>query len=157
MSTAAKGAFLEAFEATVLQPRGLDYRVQFTGPTGANAVEAALKLARKVTRPPNVIAFTRGYHGLSLGALAATGQRAYRDEADVSPAATSCSLPYDGFLGAGSTRSRCSSATRRTVNSGLDGRRRSCSRPSRRRAASTWPSARWLRGLARSPAASACS
>ena len=49
------------------------YRVQFTGPTGANAVEAALKLARKATGRTNVIAFTNAFHGVSLGALAATG------------------------------------------------------------------------------------
>jgi diaminobutyrate-2-oxoglutarate transaminase len=69
MWTSAKRRFLERFEAVVLQPRGLDYKVQFTGPTGANAVEAALKLARKVTKRANVIAFTEGYHGVSLGAL----------------------------------------------------------------------------------------
>src|SRR5690606_27983521 len=76
--TMAKAAFLEAFVTHVLQPRGLDHRVQFTGPTGANAVEAALKLARKITGRTNVIAFTNGYHGVTLArwrqrAIAATG------------------------------------------------------------------------------------
>ena len=73
--TVPKGRFLESFERLILAPRGLDYRVQFTGPTGTNAVEAALKLARKVTGRSNVIAFTNGFHGVSLGALAATGNR----------------------------------------------------------------------------------
>ncbi len=47
MSTVAKREFLERFQQTVLQPRGLDYKVQFPGPTGTNTVEAALKLARR--------------------------------------------------------------------------------------------------------------
>ena len=62
----------------MLVPRGLDHRVQFTGPTGANAVEAALKLARKVTGRRNVVAFTNGFHGVSQGALAATGNGHHR-------------------------------------------------------------------------------
>jgi diaminobutyrate-2-oxoglutarate transaminase len=96
--TAAKAAFLEAFESVILKPRGLDYKVQFTGPTGANAVEAALKLARKVTKRANVIAFSQGYHGLSAGALAITANAKYRDEAFVNRLNVSF-MPYDGYLG----------------------------------------------------------
>lgn len=100
MATAAKGRFLERFERAVLTPRGLDYRVQFTGPTGANAVEAALKLARKVTGRRQVIAFTRAYHGLSAGALAVTANAAYRDERFLERGDVAF-VPYDGYLGAG--------------------------------------------------------
>jgi len=50
MTSAIKCAFLETFVRLVLSPRNLSYKVIFTGPTGTNAVEAALKLARKVTR-----------------------------------------------------------------------------------------------------------
>ena len=78
MFTIEKGRFLAAFEEIILKPRGMDYRVQFTGPTGANAVEAALKLARKVTGRQTVIAFTNGFHGVTLGALAATGNGGHR-------------------------------------------------------------------------------
>lgn len=78
MGTVAKARFLETFEAAILRPRHLEYRVQFTGPTGANAVESALKIARKVTGRSNVIAFTNAYHGLSAGALAVTADRYYR-------------------------------------------------------------------------------
>ena len=78
LHTAAKAAFLESFSRQVMTPRGLDYRIQFTGPTGANAVEAALKLARKVTGRSGVFAFMGGYHGHSLGALAATANRTHR-------------------------------------------------------------------------------
>src|SRR3546814_21146041 len=63
MYTEAKAAFIAAFEDIVLQPRSLDYRLQFTGPTGANAVEAALKLARKVTGRHGLAAFTNRFHG----------------------------------------------------------------------------------------------
>src|ERR1041385_3552834 len=39
MWTSAKRKFLESFEGLILGPRQLDYKIQFTGPTGANAVE----------------------------------------------------------------------------------------------------------------------
>lgn len=100
MWTVAKRGFLEAFESTILNPRGLDYKVQFTGPTGANAVEAALKLARKAKGRSNVIAFTNGYHGLSAGALAATGNRHFRNEAYVNRLDVSF-MPFDGYFGEG--------------------------------------------------------
>lgn len=98
MATRAKERFLERFEAIVLKPRGLDYRLQFTGPTGANGVEAALKLARKVTGRANVVAFTKAYHGLSLGALAVTANSRYRHEAFVNRANVTF-VPYDGYFG----------------------------------------------------------
>src|SRR5690606_40939184 len=78
MATTAKREFIESFQGRILAPRGLEYRLQFTGPTGANAVEAAIKAARIATGRHTVIAFTHGYHGLSLGAPAATANRDYR-------------------------------------------------------------------------------
>ena len=47
--TEAKQRFITSFNQHILSPRDLRYKLQFTGPTGTNAVEAALKLARKVT------------------------------------------------------------------------------------------------------------
>ena len=73
MHTRAKGEFLQAFNDRILRPRGMDYMVQFTGPTGTNAVEAAMKIARNVTGQQNIVTFTNGFHGVSLGSLAATG------------------------------------------------------------------------------------
>jgi diaminobutyrate-2-oxoglutarate transaminase len=93
----AKRRFLEAFEQIILQPRNLAYRVQFTGPTGANAVEAALKLARKATGRSNVIAFTNAFHGVSQGALAATGNRHHRMGPEV-PLHGVTRMPYDDYL-----------------------------------------------------------
>jgi diaminobutyrate-2-oxoglutarate transaminase len=99
MATSAKRAFIEAFEQYVLAPRGLDHKLQFTGPTGANAVEAALKVARQATGRTNVVAFTNAFHGLSVGALAATGNATYREAAGM-PLDGITRLPFDGYLGA---------------------------------------------------------
>jgi len=98
LHTEAKGAFLETFERLILAPRGLDHRVQFTGPTGTNAVEAALKLARKVTGRSNVISFTRGFHGVSLGSLAATANSGHR-MAPTNSLPDVSRLPFDGYFG----------------------------------------------------------
>ncbi|MEZ0075260.1 diaminobutyrate--2-oxoglutarate transaminase [Planotetraspora sp. GP83] len=83
--TTAKRDFLERFREVVMRPRGLDHHVQFTGPTGANAVEAALKLARKATGRPGVVAFGGAFHGMSQGALSVSGALAARRSAGVSP------------------------------------------------------------------------
>ncbi|MEQ8335672.1 diaminobutyrate--2-oxoglutarate transaminase [Nisaea sp.] len=96
--TEAKGAFLEAFDRIILQPREMDYRLQFTGPTGANAVEAALKLARKVTGRDRIVAFTNGFHGVTLGALACTGNGYHRKGAS-RPLDGVDRMPYEGALG----------------------------------------------------------
>ncbi len=98
MATKAKQEFLETLRDVVFGPRGLNYKVQFTGPTGANAVEAALKIARNVTGRYNVVSFTNGFHGVTLGAVAATANSHFRNAAGMPPAGTSF-LPYDGYLG----------------------------------------------------------
>ncbi len=98
LHTRAKGLFLEAFSEKILKPRDMDYVVQFTGPTGTNAVEAALKLARNVTGRENVIAFTNGFHGVSLGSLAATGNSHHRGASGVSLGGIT-RMPYDGYMG----------------------------------------------------------
>jgi diaminobutyrate-2-oxoglutarate transaminase len=98
MHTAAKQRFLEALRDIVLEPRGLDYVVQFTGPTGTNAVEAALKIARKITGRTNVICFTNSFHGVSMGALAATGNQHHRGASGV-PLFGTTAMPYDSYFG----------------------------------------------------------
>jgi diaminobutyrate-2-oxoglutarate transaminase len=98
MQTAAKQAFLEAMRDIVLRPRGLDYVVQFPGPTGTNAVEAALKIARRATGRTNVVCFTNGFHGVSAGALAATGNQYHRRAAGV-PLYGTTVMPFDGYFG----------------------------------------------------------
>lgn len=100
LHTTAKRDFIRTFRETVLRPRGLSYRVQFPGPTGTNAVEAALKLARKVTGRRGVVAFTNAFHGMTLGALSVTGNQKSRAGAGV-PLGDVTRLPYEGYLGAG--------------------------------------------------------
>ncbi|MGM0594640.1 MAG: diaminobutyrate--2-oxoglutarate transaminase [Pseudomonadota bacterium] len=97
-ATVAKKNFLQSFQDTILAPRNLNYKIQFTGPTGTNAVETALKLARMVKRRSNVIAFTNGYHGLTMGALAVTGNDFYRDES-YGARNNADSVPFDGYFG----------------------------------------------------------
>lgn len=83
MYTPAKRAFIDTLQEKILKPRGLDYRIMCCGPTGTNAVEAALKLARKVTGRSNVWAFMGCFHGMTLGSLALTTEAYARDAAGV--------------------------------------------------------------------------
>lgn len=99
MYSEAKEAFIKNFHEVILQPRGLSYKFQFPGPTGTNAVEAALKLARKVTGREQVVCFTNGFHGMTLGALSVTGNSFKRAGAGV-PLGHTASMPFDGYMGA---------------------------------------------------------
>ncbi|WP_055108696.1 diaminobutyrate--2-oxoglutarate transaminase [Paenibacillus ihumii] len=78
MYTKAKLEFIQTFTERILLPKKLDYKLQFCGPTGTNAVEAALKLARKVTGRSGVFAFMGGFHGMSLGSLSVTSSKSLR-------------------------------------------------------------------------------
>lgn len=78
LHTSAKEQFLSKFSEAVLVPKNLDYRIQFCGPTGTNAVEAALKLAKKIKKRPGIFSFMGAYHGMTLGSLAITGNLAIR-------------------------------------------------------------------------------
>lgn len=98
MATVAKEELLLKMESIILKPRNLDYKIQFTGPTGTNAVEAALKLARMVKKRSNIISFTNGYHGLTMGSMSVTANAYYRDEAFINRSDVSF-MPYDGYLG----------------------------------------------------------
>jgi diaminobutyrate--2-oxoglutarate aminotransferase len=98
MYSVARERFLESFHERILAPRGLEYRVQFPGPTGTNAVEAALKLARKNTGRTGVVFFTNAFHGMTLGSLAVTGNAGKRASA-AQPLANATPMPFDGYLG----------------------------------------------------------
>jgi diaminobutyrate-2-oxoglutarate transaminase len=97
MYSVAKREFLETFRDRILQPRGLDYKVMFPGPTGTNAVESALKLARKVTGREHVVSFTNAFHGMTLGALAVTGNSMKRGGAGI-PLYHATPVPYDDYF-----------------------------------------------------------
>ena len=79
--TPVRGDFVEALLASLPAGLGDDPRVHFCGPTGADAVEAALKLIRIVTGRRAILAFRGGYHGMTAGALAATGNVAVKARA----------------------------------------------------------------------------
>ena len=98
--TGAKRDFMEAFEQWILKPRGMPHRLMFAGPAGTNAVEAALKTARLATGRPTIAAFTNAFHGVSLGALAATGNRGKRSAAGLQLHDV-VHLPYDNYFGSG--------------------------------------------------------
>jgi len=100
MYTRAKQHFMEHFEEVALKPHKLNYKLQFPAPTGTNVVEAALKLARKVTGRNTIMAFTDGFHGMTLGSLACTGNEHFRSAAGVTLNDV-VRIPYDGYLGAG--------------------------------------------------------
>lgn len=98
IATAAKQNFLETFDRLILKPRKLDYKIQFPGPTGANSVESALKLARKVTGRESIISFTNAFHGMTLGALSVTGNSMKRAGAGI-PLVHATPMPYDNYFG----------------------------------------------------------
>jgi diaminobutyrate-2-oxoglutarate transaminase len=97
MSTSAKRAFLETFQDLVLRPRDLPYKVMFPGPTGTNAVESALKLARKVKGREAIVSFTNAFHGMSLGSLAVTGNAFKRAGAGI-PLVHGTPMPFDNYF-----------------------------------------------------------
>lgn len=98
MGTVARANFLERFNDVILKPRNLDYKVMFPGPTGANTVESALKIARKVTGRDTIISFTNAFHGMTLGALSVTGDSFKRKGAGISLNNT-VAMPYDNYFG----------------------------------------------------------
>lgn len=100
MHTSAKADFLETFQRQILMPRGLKYKIQFTGPTGTNAIEAALKVARKATGRSNVVAFTNGFHGMTLGSLALTANCGDRKSGGTGLSDT-VRMPYCDYFGEG--------------------------------------------------------
>lgn len=98
LHTTSKQEFLQSLHEIVLKPRNLTYRVQFCGPTGTNAVEAALKLSRIVTGRTGVFAFMGGFHGMSLGSLSVTGSRFHRSGAGT-PLDRVTFFPFSDALG----------------------------------------------------------
>ncbi|MDT9722452.1 diaminobutyrate--2-oxoglutarate transaminase [Paenibacillus sp. ClWae2A] len=95
MYTVAKEKFLQAFRSIILDKKEYPYKIQFCGPTGTNAVEAAIKLARKVTKRTGIFAFMGGYHGMSLGSLSVTSNHYHRQAAGV-PLNNVTFFPYPG-------------------------------------------------------------
>ncbi len=98
MYTTAKRNFLQAFHDIVLRPRHLAYKVMFPGPAGTNAVEAALKLARKVTGRESIVSFRNSFHGMTLGSLAVS-DIALKIAGATVPPVRNISVPFDDAHG----------------------------------------------------------
>src|SRR5690625_2911933 len=96
MATTARGNFLKKFNETILQTRIIEYKVMLPGPTCTNAVESALKLARKVTGRTTMMSFTNAFHGMTIGSLSITGNESKRKGAGV-PLSHSVSMPFDKY------------------------------------------------------------
>lgn len=75
LTTPIKDQFSEHL-LSVLPNQGKDYCLQFCGPSGADAVEEALKISKIVTGRDTIVSFSGGYHGMTHGALAVTGNNA---------------------------------------------------------------------------------
>lgn len=101
LATEAKEDFIHAFTNYILQPRDLDYKIQFTGPTGTNAVEAAIKIAQIATGRNNIITFTNAYHGHTKGALRLTANEHYRKGLENELNQFTSFMPYYGYVESG--------------------------------------------------------
>lgn len=119
MWTKAKREFLETLEEVIFKPRGLEYVVQFCGPTGTNAVEAALRIARNATGRTNVVSFTNAFHGVTLGALAATANSKFRHAAAMPTQGVSF-MPYCGYMEGDSSSLAFLEKTLTDSSSGVD-------------------------------------
>lgn len=97
MASSAKIDFIKKFQDVILKPRGLDYKIMFPGPTGTNTVESALKLARKVTGRTDIISFTGGFHGMTIGSLSVTGNAMKREGAGI-PLQNTVTMAYDNYV-----------------------------------------------------------
>ncbi|AGA92368.1 4-aminobutyrate aminotransferase family protein (plasmid) [Thioflavicoccus mobilis 8321] len=94
MLTEARTTFVSRFHEAILAPRNFSYRIHVTAPTGADAVEAALKLARKVTGRRTVAYMEGSFHGVTLGALSVTDYPHVRGAAGI-PFEHTLRLPFD--------------------------------------------------------------
>ena len=148
MHTDAKEAFLQTFERLILEPRGMDHKVMMVGPTGTNAVEAAMKLARKVTGRTNIIAFTNGFHGMTVGALAATGNKGKRNGGGM-PLQGVTHMPYEGAFGPDVDTLAQIEMMLKNPSSGLDAPAAFLVEPVQGEGGLNAASAEWLRGIAR--------
>lgn len=73
IATPAKVAFTEELMDSLPVDFAQSVRLHFCGPTGSDAVEAAIKLFKTATGRRAVIAFSGGYHGMTMGALSLMG------------------------------------------------------------------------------------
>lgn len=73
ITTPVKDAFVRELFEFLPSTFSDNAKIHFCGPSGADAVEAAIKLAKLKTGRSNIVAFHGAYHGMSHGALSLTG------------------------------------------------------------------------------------
>lgn len=73
LTTPVKERFVDDLFAALPQDFARRARIQFCGPSGADGIEAALKLARIATGRKPILSFSGGYHGMTLGTLSLMG------------------------------------------------------------------------------------
>lgn len=73
LTTPVKDQFVQDLFGLLPEALAAEAKIQFCGPTGTDAVEAALKLVRSATGRSTVLSFQGGYHGMSQGALSLMG------------------------------------------------------------------------------------
>jgi diaminobutyrate-2-oxoglutarate transaminase len=94
LATPVKDAFVDTLFELLPPKLASNGRIHFCGPTGADAVEAALKLTQTSTGRRGVLAFTGAYHGMTAGALGATGNVATREQVVTTSEVTHLPYPY---------------------------------------------------------------
>lgn len=92
LATADKDEFTSYLLDTLPPQLAHRGRIHFCGPTGTDAVEAAIKLAQTATGRRGLLSFTGAYHGMTAGALSVTGNVAARSA--VAGLADVTRLPY---------------------------------------------------------------
>ncbi|WP_348650142.1 diaminobutyrate--2-oxoglutarate transaminase family protein [Solwaraspora sp. WMMA2080] len=96
LTTPAKHEFLRMLYRQLPPSFAATAKVQFCGPTGADATEAAVKLFKSATGRRTMLAFHGGYHGMSAGALSLTGNlQAKQRVAALMPEVHFLPYPYD--------------------------------------------------------------
>ncbi|ELO1773728.1 pyridoxal phosphate-dependent class III aminotransferase [Vibrio fluvialis] len=73
IATKAKTNFIKAVKAFLPEELGNNCVIQFCGPSGADAVEAAIKLAKQTTGRNTMFAFRGAYHGMTNGTMGMMG------------------------------------------------------------------------------------
>jgi diaminobutyrate-2-oxoglutarate transaminase len=74
LPTPLKDRFIAELFESLPAPFRENYKIQFCGPTGADAIEAALKLVKTATGRRGLLAFHGAYHGMTHGALSVSGE-----------------------------------------------------------------------------------
>lgn len=72
-TTPVKDQFVEDLFNSLPRELAANARIQFCGPSGSDACEAALKLVKTATGRRSILGFSGGYHGQSQGMLALMG------------------------------------------------------------------------------------